>query len=252
MKKKTKKNDIFQKKIIHIYILIFIAVIILVTSGILMLKYHIEGETNLPFNLNKISTLCTAQSKLYQEDDETWKSDIMQKNNIFFTIQKNENYKKEDSISKVIFTNFKIDKEKELGLVNIYRPSKENNEYTYSDEYIVLDNLEYVGSKKTNTELLQINNQGGVIGFSIATKDLGTYTMGENEKLASDGTLLKKAGLELEDIKLNIEFDLIIETEKGNKFKTHIDMELPTENILETGISKSEKTQLKDIVFKRF
>ena len=66
------------------------------------------------------------------------------------------------------------------------------------------------------------------------------------------GTLLKKAGLSLEDIKLNIEFDLIIETEKGKSFKTHINMELPTENILETGISKSEETELKDIVFKRF
>ena len=181
-----KKDKFFQRKIIHIYILVFIVVVILLTTGIIMLKYHIEGETNLPFNLNKISTLCTAQSKLYQEDEETWKSDIMQKNNIFFTIQKNENYKKEDSISKVIFTNFTINNENELGTVSVYRPSKENNEYTYSDEYIVLDSLEYVGSKKTNTELLQINNQGGVIGFSIATKDLGTYTMGENEKLASD------------------------------------------------------------------
>ena len=247
-----KKNSFFQKKIIHIYILIFIIVIMLLFAGITMLKYHIEGEKNLPFNLTKISTLCTAESKLFQNEDGTWSSQIMQKNNIFFTIQKNEKYKKENSISKIKFSNFVIKKENELGTVNIYRPSKENNEYTYIDEYIVLDDLEYVGGTKTNSELLQINNQGGVIGFSLAIKDLGTYQVNANEKLASDGTLLKKAGINLEDIKLNIEFDLIIETEKGNKFKSHIKLDLPTDNILETGISKNEDTELKNVIFKRF
>ena len=246
------KNNIFKRRIIHIYILIFIVAIMLMITGVMMLKYNAEGEKNLPFNITKISTLCTAESKLYQREDGSWASNIMQKNNIFFTIQKNENYKKEDSISKIVFSNFVINKENELGTVNVYRPSKENNEYTYSDEYIVLDNLEYEGSTKTNSELLQINNQGGVLGFSIATKDLGVYEVNANEKLASDGTLLKKAGLSLEDVKLSIEFDLIIETEKGNKFKSHLKFDLPTDNILETGISKSEDTELKNVIFKRF
>lgn len=246
------KNNIFKSKMIHTYILVLIVLVIFLIAGAIMLKYHAKGETNPPFVVTKISTICTAESKLYQKEDGTWASDIMQKNNIFFTIQKNENYKKEDGISKVIFTNFVVNRESELGFVNVYRPSKENNEYTYIDEYIVLESLEYTGSTKTNSELLQINNQGGVIGFSIATKDLGTYEVKENEKLASDGTLLKKAGLKLEDVKLSVEFDLIIETEKGNKFKSHIKLDLPTDNILETGISKSEDTELKDVIFKRF
>ena len=110
---------------------------ILIFAGIMILKYHAEGEKNLPFNVTKISTICTAESKLYQNEDGTWASKIMQKDNIFITIQKNENYKKEDGISKIIFSNFTIIKENELGIVNIYRPGKENNEYIYSDEYII-------------------------------------------------------------------------------------------------------------------
>ena len=246
------KNNIFKKKLVHIYILALAVLIILLVAGAIMLKYHAKGEKNPPFIITKISTICTAESKLYQKEDGTWESDIMQKNNIFFTIQKNENYKKEDGISKIIFTNFVINKENELGKVEVYRPSKENNEYTYSDEYVVSDSIEYVGSTKTNTELLQINNQGGVVGFSIATKELGTYGVSKNERLASDGTLLKKAGLKLEDIKLTVEFDLIIETENGNKFKSHLKYDLPTDNILETGISKSEDTELSNVIFKRF
>ncbi len=247
-----KKNNYFKKKIVHICILIFIVVLILITAGIFMLKYNIEGETNLPFNITKISTICTAESSLNELDDGAWKSNIIQKDNIFFTIQKNEEYKKTDGISKIIFTNFVINKNKEIGETNIYKPSKENNEYSYLDEYIVLDNLEYVGAQSTNTELLQINNQGGVIGISIATRNLGDYIVNENEKLASDGTLLGKIGLNFDDIKLNISFDIIIETESGNKFKSNINLTLPEENIIEKGISKTEDTELKNIIFKRF
>lgn len=246
-----KNNNFFQKRTIHIYILIFIIAIVVITAGLVMIKYYTEGEKNLPFKVTKISTLCTAESKLYK-NEELWNADIMQKSNVFFTIQKNDKYKKEDGISKIIFTNFVIEKTTDKGESNVYRPSKMNNEYTYLDEYIVVDNLEYTGAQTTNSELLQINNQGGIIGFSIATKNLGTCQVLENEKLASDGTLLKKVGLNLEDIQFTITFDLIIETESGNKFKSNIKLDLPTENILETGVSKKEDTELKNIIFKRF
>lgn len=247
-----KNNNFFEKKIIHIYIVVFIIAILLLTAGILMLKYHTEGERNLPFKLTKISNISTAESNLYQTEDETWNSDIMQNNNIFFTIQKNDNYKKEDAISKIIFTNFHINKQDSIGETKIYKPSKNNNQYTYSDEYIAQESIEYQGAQVTNTEILQINNQGGVIGFSVATKKLGTYTLNENEKLASDGTLLKKANLKLSDVQIALSFDLIIETESGNKFKSNINLQLPTGNILDEGISKYEDNKLENIIFKRF
>lgn len=248
-----KSRELFKKKIIHIYIIVFIISIILLTAGILMLKYYTEGEKNIPFKLTKISNISTAESNLYQSEDGIWHSDIMQNNNMFFTIQKNDNYKKEDAISKIIFTNFNVDKKESIGQTNIYKPSKINNQYTYVDEYIIQDGfVEYQGSQATNSELLQINNQGGVIGFSVATKDLGTYTLNENEKLASDGTLLKKANLKDTDVQIVLTFDLIIETKSGNKFKSNIKIDLPTGNILDDGISKYEDTKLENIIFKRF
>jgi hypothetical protein len=246
-----KDKDFFKKKIIHIYIVVFIVAILLVTAGLIMLKYHIEGEKNLPFNLTKISTISTAESNLYKTENETWESNIIQKNDIFFTIQRNDNYKKEDAIDKIIFDNFVIQKENNTGVTSVYMPSEADNKYTYSDEYIVSDTLEYAGGKTTNTDILQINNQGGVIGFSIATKNLGTYSLNENEKLVSDGTLLNKVNLKEEDIKFNISFDITIETKAGKKYKSNILLSLPTDNILEKGVSTNEDTDLKTVIFKR-
>lgn len=217
-----------------------------------MFKYHVEGEKNLPFNINKINIVSTAESDITKDESEIWHAGILQKNDIFFIIGKNNNYKKEEAIKRISFENFYIEKSNEDMTVEIYRPSTSATTYNYSDEYKVQNSLEYLGGLATNTEILQINNQGGTIGFSITADNLGEYVFSENEKVPSDGTLLAKAGVNIQDIKFKIYFDLIIETESDNKFKSNIVLELPTGNILEKGVETLENTELKDIVFKRF
>ena len=137
-------------------------------------------------------------------------------------------------------------------IVNIYRPTTSVETYDYSDEYKIQDSLEYLGGQSTNTETLQINNQGGLIGFSITSDNLGEYVFDENEKLPSDGRLLDKAGIKSEDINFKISFDLIIETESNHKFKANIVLDLPTGNILEEGVGTLEDTELENVIFKRF
>ena len=137
-------------------------------------------------------------------------------------------------------------------VVEIYRPTVSASTYNYSEEYKIENSLEYAGGQSTNTEVLQINNQGGLIGFSITSGNLGEYIFSENEKLPSDGRLLAKAGIKSEEINFNISFDLIIETESNHRFKANIKLDLPTGNILEEGVGSLEDTQLENIVFKRF
>ena len=45
------------KKIIHIIIIIGIIFAILCITGILVLRYQVEGETNMPFKISKISMI---------------------------------------------------------------------------------------------------------------------------------------------------------------------------------------------------
>jgi len=245
-------NSFSKKRIIHTYVVIVIVIMIILIASLLMFKYHVEGEINLPFVLKKINIISTAETDISQEEEGTWHAAILQKNDIFFTIEKNSEYKKEELIKKVSFENFQLTKTNENMIVEIYRPTTSASTYNYSEEYKVQNSLEYVGGQSTNTETLQINNQGGLIGFSITSDNLGEYVFSENEKLPSDGRLLAKAGAKSEDINFKISFNLIIETESDHKFKTKIVLDLPTGNILEEGVGSLEDKELKNIVFKRF
>lgn len=248
-----KRNSFFKKRIIHIYVIVFIVVLILLIAGSLMFKYHVEGEKNMPFNLKSISVMSTAQTEDIKNEWDTWKANLIQKNDIYFVFEKNSNYKKQDTIKTIKFCNFVINKKTEDGTVTIYRPATNELTYNYkNEEYIVTDSLEYAGALSTNPEVLQINNQGGIIGFSILQKDIGEYTYNKSEKIISDGKLLEKAGIDIEKVKLQLSFDLIIETTEGYNFISNVKLDLPTGNILQDGVSTKEDSELTNVIFKRF
>ncbi len=246
-----KQNNFAKKRTIHICIMAFIIVMIILTAVFFMIKYNVEGETNLPFCLKKISIISTAESDIVQDDLENWHAGILQENDIFLSFEKNDDYKKEDTIKSIKLENIQINKTNEKMQIKMYRPKTNTFDYLYNEDYLFQDNIEFVGAKDTNIEVWQIKNQGANIGFSIAVDNLGEYKFSLNEKVPSDGKLLEKAGLKTEDIEFSINFDLIIETGRGNKFKTNISLRLPAGNILEEGVSKYEDTDLNNIVFKR-
>ncbi len=247
-----KRSSFSKKRIIHASIVFFVIAMIILVAILLMFKYNVEGERNLPFKLKEINIVSTAESDIKKDKNEEWNAKIMQKNDIFFVIEKNSNYKKEDAIKKVCFENFQITKANKNMIVNIYKPTVSSSKYEYSDEYKIENSLEYLGGQSTNTETLQINNQGGVIGFSIASDNIGEYTFSENETLPSDGRLLAKAGVKLEDISFKVSFDMIIETESNHKFKSNIVLDLPIGNIIKEGVGTLKDTELQNVIFKRF
>ena len=156
-----KQTSFSKKRIIHIYVVILIVALVILTAATLMFKYHVEGEKNLPFNLSAINIISTAESNITQDENQIWHAGILQKNDIYFVIEKNSNYKKEEAIRKITFDNFIITKSNENMEINIYKPTTSVNTYKYEDEYKIEKSLEYTGGQATNTELLQINNQGG-------------------------------------------------------------------------------------------
>ena len=246
-----KQNSFYKKRIMHLYGVALIVVILLITTGIIMLKYHVEGEKNLPFNLKSINIISTAESDIKQDEEENWHAGILQKNDIFMVIEKNKKYNKVDTIKEIKIENFKVDKNNDNIEINLYRPKSNNYDYEYIDDYKIENDLQINGAQETNIEELQINNQGGKIGFSITESNLGEYSFSINEKVPSDGKLLAKAGINSQDIEFTISFVLIIETGNGNKFKANISLQLPAGNILEEGVSKLENDKLEDIIFKR-
>lgn len=76
--------------------------------------------------------------------------------------------------------------------------------------------------------------------------------LSSNEEIIShDGTILAKAGLKDEDITCVVSFDMIIELASGTKFTGNIQVEVPHGNIVTAGKSSYEKTDFKDVIFKR-
>lgn len=246
MGKHSKETNNFTK----ICISIAICVLIIATAIIFILRYYTEGEKNLPFKITNIRIVSTAQGNT--SSDNIWNLDVLQKNDIYFYIEKNPNYSKEDSIAKVSFENFNFEKTSDIGTINIYKPSANAILYNYTDEYKVDNEISYTGALSTNIPSLEIGNQGGTIGFSIALENLGIYTVTENTDTVHDGTLLSNLNLTQEDISMKVSFDIIIETSAKNRFKATLNFDLPTGNIIENGREVLDKNNFDDIVFKRF
>ena len=136
---KEKLNDLVNKKWFHIVIMVIILAVLMFILGITILKYNVEGETNMPFNLTKISIISTAEGTDKHSDTNKWAFDISQNNDIFLYIEKNENYKKTEALKSVLIDNINVNKQKQIGQTIIYKPdaTSENQIFTTKDENIV-------------------------------------------------------------------------------------------------------------------
>lgn len=226
-------------------------VIIVFVVAFIMLKYEVEGEKNMPFQLSKISIISTAYGTPNVETTDKWNLNLVQNNDIYFTFEKNKNFSGNAYIKKIVLENIRIVNKPIKGDPYFYMPSKESADwYDNNMQYRIQNKIEYLGTSEANVKELKIGNQGGIIGIRYAIENLGTYISQEDE-IKHDGFLLKSIGIKEEDLKSTIEFDLVIELNTGIKYNTHLIKELPNSNVLEEGISKQEDTDVGKIVFKR-
>lgn len=78
-----KLKNFMNKKYFHISMLIVILTIIVFSAGLLILKYNVEGETNMPFNLTKISVISSVEGIDKDSGENKWAFDIYQNNDIY-------------------------------------------------------------------------------------------------------------------------------------------------------------------------
>ena len=79
---------------------------------------------------------------------------------------------------------------------------------------------------------------------------MAEYVSNDDDEISYNGTLLKKLGLNEEDITIDVSFDIVIRTNK-TKFRGKINVKLPCSNLLEEGVSKIDITDFSNIIFKR-
>ena len=230
--------------------IIIVLVILIAIVGITMIKYEIEGETNLPFKLTNIMVISTADGI----SDGTNQLEVVQSNDLYLTIEKNENYSGQEMIKQVSIENIEILSKPVKGNVVFFRPSNSGSiVYKYEEDFLLEDGITYKGDSTTDLRNLTISNQGGTISFRTCVKGITTYLAEDTETtgINNDSTLLRKAEVTIDDIKYNIGFDIVIELADGKKYKGYVNTTLPKGNIGQERVSGVEKVDIENVIFKR-
>ena len=247
---KEKLKYLMNKKAFHISMLIVIVAIILFVLVIIVLQYNIEGETNMPFVLNKIAIISSVEGTDKEAGSNRWAFDISQNNDINLYIEKNKNYDKQEAIKSILIDNIEIQRNSEKGKINFYRPNTtESGVYFKNVEENLVQTIEYKGAMKTDLKKLEISNQGGLIMFRVANDKVAEYFSNEDE--INHNELLKKANITVEDLKSKVSMDITIKIESGKEYKANIVLDLPVEGVIENGTSSQEITDTSNIIFKR-
>ena len=247
---KEKLKYLMNKKAFHISMLIVIVAIILFVLGIIVLQYNIEGETNMPFVLNKIAVISSVEGTDKEAGSNRWAFDVSQNNDINLYIEKNKNYDKQEAIKSILIDNIEIQRNSEKGKINFYRPNTtESGVYFKNVEENLVQTIEYKGAMKTDLKKLEISNQGGLIMFRVANDKVAEYISNEDE--INHNELLKKANITAEDLKSKLSMDITIKIESGKEYKANIVLDLPVEGVIENGTSSQEIIDTSNIIFKR-
>lgn len=247
MEDKAKINKLILRSAYAVIIVLIFSVI-----ALLILKYEVEGEKNMPFKLSSILVISNAEG--YQETESTeykWDTQIYQNNDIYLNIEKNKNYKETELIKSISIENIQVEEAPTIGNISFYRTANdETSLFSYKEEHIIDNNIQYVGDVESDLKNLKISNQGGTIIIRAVNKTGRNYTSNE-EEFEHNGKLLNKAKISYEEIKSTISFDLVINLETDISFRAKIQLELPVGNIVEEGSSSMEIKDMKNIVFKR-
>ncbi len=231
MRKSNYKQKI-SNKILHISIIIFFVIIICGFAGTVIFKYHVEGETNATFDISKIIMVSTAEGITNKNPTAKWDFNINQNNDVYITIEKNE--KKQDIIKDITISNIQIKQTPSVGNISYYRPA-ETGLFKYDQKYKISDELKYIGSDSGSINNLEISNLGGTILIRFCNENASRYTSNEGDQILHDGTLFSKTDITKEQLNAKAQFDIIIETEQGVKYRTTVDIDLPVGNIFEEG-----------------
>lgn len=242
------------KERIKLSIAIAVLAVIIIVVLMIVVQYQVEGETNMPFKLSKITVISTAEGeeKTGEEQTNKWDLTVNQNNDIYFFIEQNgENTKEEDLLESVTIENIVVTKQPVKGEVKTYMPnSGEGRTFTYDDQYLVQNSLEYTGSKNNNPKTLEIGSKGGSAIIRFSNTNIGEYISNEDAEIKHDGSLITKTGLTEQDVSFQINFDLILQINKI-KYKSNITLDLPCENLTREGTTTKEITDMSNIIFKR-
>ena len=206
------------KKILHVIATIIMVAIVAFIIGMLFLRYQVEGETNMPFKISKISIIESVEGIENKDAQEKWSFNVNENNDIYIYIEKNDNYGKTEIIDKIQISNITISRQSELGETKFYKPTEEEKRMFNNLEENEVTELTYNGDLTSNIKEQKISNQGGIVAFRYAINDIAQYSS-EEDKEIDHSQLLKLTNIKNEDIATTLKFDIEIYLKSGKKYQ---------------------------------
>lgn len=238
------------KKIIHAIIIIFLIVILIFlfqsTYNKLLQKKIFENnimnfaEKNSKkiFSIDKIVLFssCDSKNKTSSQTNFTIENLYTYTDIAIFINNNSEENTLENTLKKVKISNIKISKEPEIGNPNLYYKSINNFAKSELEEKSKIEKeLEFKITSENEADLsnpVLYNNCANPITLSYINQNIKTdYTMTDTENpITYNGKLLERCGVKLETIETSISFDVEIENNKSQKFKTTVFLDIPYQN----------------------
>ena len=238
------------RKLFHVIMITVIVFVILSIAGILLLRYQVEGELNMPFKITKISIVGSVEGIETENAQQKWNFNVNQNNDIYVYLEKNSSYGKTEIIDSVEINNIKINKQNEKGDTKIYKPVTDEKRMFINATENEITEITYKGELESNIKEQKISNQGGIIAFRYAINSLSQYVSEEDQEI-DHSKLLKITNVQQEDLQTSLSFDIIIKLTSGKKYQSTVNLDIPTDEIIEKGTVGIDITDLQGIIFKR-
>lgn len=245
MKEKNEKKLI--KKIIYISIIIILSIILIF---ILKKNYNkllqkkgfensvisfSEKNTETIFSINKIVFFSSSDSKSKSSSLANFTiENLYTYTDIAIFINNNsEESTMENTLKKVKIDNIKLTKEPAIGLPGLYYKSINNFAKSEFDENNIIDKeIEYEITSEDDADLSKAvlyNNCANPITLSYINQNVKKdYTMTDTENpITYNGKLLERCGVSIDLIETTISFDIYIENNKNQKFRTTVYFSIP-------------------------
>ena len=239
-----------KQKAFHVVIIIIIIFAILCVGGMLILKYQVEGESNMPFKITKISIVESVEGMENESAGEKWSFGVNKNNDIYIYLEKNSSYGKTEIIDSVEIKNINANKQKNLGELKFYKPVGDEKRMFINLPENEITDITYSGELESNIKEQKISNQGGIVAFRYGINNLSQY-VSETDEQIDHSQLLKLTNITQEDLQTNLTFDIIINLNSGKKYQAPISIDIPTDEIIEKGTVGIDETDLENIIFKR-
>lgn len=142
----------------------------------------------------------------------------------------------ENTLKNVKITNIKFTKQPESGTGNLYYKNVNNFAKSEIDENNKIENeLQFETTSEDEVDLnkpVLYNNCANPITLSYVNQNIKTdYTMTDTQNpITYNGKLLKRCGVSVNSINTSISFDIEIQNNKKQKFRTTIYFDIPYED----------------------